>query len=123
MSHPKKTVRTYLLGRELHSQHRFLFGQSTIDKLADYQVDKLFLGACGITPNGLSYPHEEDGVVKREMIKLANQVIVLTGHTKFGDQMFYKIAGLESIDLLITNLKPKREMIEKFAEHHVELQN
>ncbi|MDQ8736614.1 DeoR/GlpR family DNA-binding transcription regulator [Paenibacillus sp. LHD-38] len=117
----KKTVRTILLGGELHSQHRFLFGNATIDKLADYQVDKLFLGACGITANGLSYPHEEDGVVKREMIKRANQVIVLADHTKFGDQMFYKIAGLEAIDLLITNQKPNREMMDKFAENHVEL--
>lgn len=117
----KKTVRTYLLGGELHPQHRFLFGQSTIEKLADYQVDKLFLGACGITADGLSYPHEEDGVVKREMIKRAKQVVVLADHTKFGDQMFYKIAGLDSIDLLITDRKPSRDMMEKLAEHHVEL--
>lgn len=117
----KNAVRTILLGGELHSQHRFLFGQSTIDKLADYQVNKLFLGACGITSSGLSYPHEEDGVVKREMIKRANQVIVLADHTKFGDQMFYKIAGLESIDLLITNQKPTQEIMEMLVEHHVEL--
>lgn len=117
----KKAVRTIILGGEMHTQHRFLFGQSTIDKLADYQVDKLFLGACGITPNGISYPHEEDGVVKREMIKRAKQVIVLADHTKFGEQMFYKIAGLESIDLLITNQKPNEEIMKKLAEQHVEL--
>lgn len=117
----KKAVRTIILGGEMHTQHRFLFGQSTINKLADYQVDKLFLGACGITTNGISYPHEEDGVVKREMIKRANQVIVLADHTKFGEQMFYKIAGLESIDLLITNQKPNEEIMKKLAEQHVEL--
>lgn len=117
----KKAVRTILLGGELHAQHRFLFGQSTLDKLSDYQVDKLFLGACGITANGLSYPNEEDGVVKREMIKRASQVIVLADHTKFGDQMFFKIADLASIDLLITNQKPDKEMMEKLVEHQVEL--
>ncbi|WP_337101873.1 DeoR/GlpR family DNA-binding transcription regulator [Paenibacillus sp. YIM B09110] len=117
----KKAIRTHLLGGELNARHRFLFGQSTLDKLSDYQVDKLFLGACGITANGLSYPHEEDGVVKREMIKRARQVIVLADHTKFGDQMFFKIADLESIDLLITDQKPNLEMMEKLVEHHVEL--
>ncbi len=52
----KNAVRTYLLGGELNVQHRFLFGQAAIDSLANYQVDKLFLGACGITSDGLSYP-------------------------------------------------------------------
>ncbi|ANY69419.1 DeoR family transcriptional regulator [Paenibacillus sp. BIHB 4019] len=117
----KKSARAILLGGELHPRHRFLFGQSTINKLSDYYVDKLFLGACGITAEGLSYPQEEDGVVKREMIKRAKQVILLADHTKFGEQMFYKIAGLESVDLLITNQKPNQEMMEKLAEHQVEL--
>ncbi|MBD2870530.1 DeoR/GlpR family DNA-binding transcription regulator [Paenibacillus arenilitoris] len=117
----KKSVRTYLLGGELNVQHRFLFGPSTTDMLADYQVEKLFLGACGITANGLSYPDVEDGAVKREMIKRANQVIVLADHTKFGDQMFYNIAGLESIDLLVTDRKPESAIMEKLAEHRVEL--
>ncbi|QHT61032.1 DeoR/GlpR transcriptional regulator [Paenibacillus lycopersici] len=117
----KKSVRTYLLGGELNAQHRFLFGQAAIDSLANYQVDKLLLGACGITASGLSYPDVDDGVVKREMIKKANQVIVLADHTKFGDQMFYRIAGLDAIDLLITDRRPEREFMEKLAEHHVEL--
>jgi len=117
----KPSLRTYLLGGELDPQHRFLYGQSTIAKLADYQVDKLFLGACGITAGGLSYPHEEDGIVKREMIKRASQVIVLADHTKFGAQMFYRIAGLEAIDLLITDCRPDEELIDLLAAHNVEL--
>lgn len=117
----KPAVRTYLLGGELDPQHRFLYGQSTTAKLADYQVDKLFLGACGITSGGLSYPLEEDGFVKREMIKRANQVIVLADHTKFGEQMFYRISGLESIDLLITDRQPDQDMMNTLSEHNVEL--
>lgn len=117
----KEKIRTYLLGGELHAQHRFLFGQSTIAKLADYHANKLFLGACGITADGLSYPHEEDGAVKREMIRRADQVIVLADHTKFGDHMFYKIAELDAIDLLITDKKPSEKMMATLIEHQVEL--
>ncbi|MFF2479919.1 DeoR/GlpR family DNA-binding transcription regulator [Paenibacillus sp. NPDC058071] len=117
----KESIRTFLLGGELNPKHRFLFGQTTIDELANYTVDKLFLGACGMTEHGLSYPDVEDGVVKREMIKRAKQVIVLADHTKFGEQMFYKICGLESIDLLITDRMPERGLMEKLAEHQVEL--
>ncbi|MBY9079430.1 DeoR/GlpR transcriptional regulator [Paenibacillus sp. HN-1] len=117
----KPSIRIHLLGGELNPQHRFVYGQSTIDKLADYQVDKLFLGACGISSRGVSYPHEEDGRVKREMIKRANQVIVLADHTKFHVQMFYRIAELEAIDLLITDQRPDQAMIDILHEHKVEL--
>lgn len=117
----KPAVRTYLLGGELHPKHRFLYGQATVDKLADYRVDKLFLGACGITAEGLTFPHEEDGAVKREMIKRAEQVIVLADHTKFDNRMFYRIAGLDAVDLLITDRKPEADMLRLLEEHQVEL--
>ncbi|TXK86178.1 DeoR/GlpR family DNA-binding transcription regulator [Paenibacillus sp. N3.4] len=117
----KPAVRTYLLGGELHPQHRFLFGQATIDKLRDYQVDKLFLGACSITPDGLFYLNEDDGFVKREMIKRANQIVVLADHTKFGAQMFFRVCGLEAIDLLITDKQPEQAFVEIFQQNNVEL--
>ncbi|REK71329.1 DeoR/GlpR family DNA-binding transcription regulator [Paenibacillus paeoniae] len=117
----KPAVRTYLLGGELHSQHRFLYGQATIDKLRDYQADKLFLGACSITSDGLFYLNEEDGFVKREMIKRASQIIVLADHTKFGVPMFYRVCGLEAIDLLITDKQPEQAFVEILQQNNVEL--
>lgn len=60
-------------------------------------------------------------MVKREMIKKAKQVIVLADHTKFGDQMFYKVAELNAIDLLITDQRPDDQLMEKLSEHRVEL--
>jgi len=117
----KPTIRTYLLGGELHPKHRFLYGQATIDKLKDYQVDKLFLGACSISPEGLYYLNEEDGVVKREMIKRANQVIVLADHTKLQAQMFYKVCGLQAIDLLIMDKQPEQAFLDILQQNNVEL--
>ncbi|MEC0372213.1 DeoR/GlpR family DNA-binding transcription regulator [Paenibacillus chibensis] len=117
----KESVQTYLLGGELHPQHRFLHGQVTINMLNDYKVDKLFLSSCGISNSCLSSPLVEEGEVKRAMLKRANQVIVLVDHTKFGDQMLYQVAGLDCIDLLITDEKPSEDMMRKLEQHQVEL--
>lgn len=114
-------VTVHLLGGTLNSKHRFLYGSSTLQKLTEYQVDKLFLGACGITADGISYPHEEDGVVKREMIRHADQVILLADSTKFGKRLFHKIAGLESIDMVITDKNPDKEMMQVLNEYDIEV--
>jgi DeoR family transcriptional regulator, carbon catabolite repression regulator len=114
-------ITVHLLGGILNGRHRFLYGASTLEKLAEYQVDKLFLGACGITVDGLSYPHEEDGVVKREMIRHADQVIVLADHTKFGKRLFHKVSGLESIDMMITDRKPSEDLLRVLNEHDVQV--
>ncbi|MED5019616.1 hypothetical protein P9847_20175 [Paenibacillus chibensis] len=63
----------------------------------------------------------EEGEVKRAMLERADQVIVLVDHTKFGDQMLYQVAGLDSIDLLITDEKPSEDMMRKLEQHQVEL--
>jgi DeoR/GlpR family transcriptional regulator of sugar metabolism len=117
----KDKVKIHLLGGELHKEHRFLYGPSTIAKLADYHVDKLFLGACRITEDGLSYPYEDEGALKREMIRRTDQVIVLADHTKFGTRMFYKVAGLDSIDLIITDKYPNQKFMDTLHRNNVEI--
>lgn len=114
-------VTVHLLGGTLNGKHRFLYGAATLQKLSEYQVDKLFLGACGITADGISYPNEEDGVIKREMINHADQVIVLADSTKFGKRLFHRISGLESIDIIITDKHPDEEMTRVLNDHDIEV--
>ena len=117
----KDGVTVHLLGGTLNGKHRFLYGAATIQKLSEFQVNKLFLGACGITDDGISYPHEEDGAVKREMIQHADQVIVLADSTKFGKRLFHRISGLESIDMVITDKKPDEAMAQILSDHDIEV--
>lgn len=117
----KNGIKVHLLGGVLNGKHRFLYGATTLEKLAEYQVDKLFLGACGISPDGISYPDEEDGAVKREMIRHADQVIVLADRTKFRKRLFHKISGLESIDIMITDQEPDAELGRVLRDYDVQV--
>ncbi|MDF2922717.1 MAG: DeoR family transcriptional regulator [Paenibacillaceae bacterium] len=116
----KEGVALHLLGGALQKEQRFLYGPRTMAALADYRFDKVFLGTCGITAAGLSNPYEEEGMLIREMIRSADQVIVLADASKFGKRLFYQVAGLDSVDILVTNREPPEEMRLELERHHVE---
>ncbi|PLR86582.1 DeoR/GlpR transcriptional regulator [Bacillus canaveralius] len=117
----KSKVNIQLLGGKLHKEHRFLYGASVLEKLTEYHVDKAFIGVVGISEKGLTIAHEEDGGVKRKMMQQADQVIVLADHTKLGITDFYRFAGLEDIDLLITDKTPPKPFRELLSKYNVEL--
>lgn len=118
-SNPSVTIQ--LLGGTLHKEHRFLYGSSVVEKLSEYIADKAFIGVVGVSEHGLTIAHEEDGMVKRKMIKQAKQVIVLADHTKLGKTEFFRFANLADIDLLITDQTPQQEFLDLLKEHKVEL--
>lgn len=117
----KPEINIQLLGGTLLKEHRFLYGSSVVEKLSDYHVDKAFIGVVGISENGLTIAHEEDGVVKSKMIQQAKQVIVLADHTKLGITDFFRFADLQDIDLLITDKTPPKAFRELLAKNNVEL--
>lgn len=67
----KQNGKVHLLGGEYNAWHRNVTGPQTIGMIRDYRVQTLFLGACAITPEGLSTPSLEEAYVKREMIARA----------------------------------------------------
>ncbi|RHW37990.1 DeoR/GlpR transcriptional regulator [Neobacillus notoginsengisoli] len=117
----KPEIDIQLLGGKLQKEHRFLYGSTVIEKLSEYYVDKVFIGVVGISENGLTIAHEEDGLVKRKMIQQAKQVIVLADHTKLGNTDFFRFADLRDIDLLITDTTPQKEFRELLRKNNVEL--
>jgi DeoR family transcriptional regulator, carbon catabolite repression regulator len=109
------------LGGDVHAEGRYVYGSRAVEMLADYHVDKLLVGACGITASGLVSTSEEHGFLIKEMMKRADQVIVLADHSKFGRSMLYRIADLGRIDLIVTDRAPEQEIAEALRVHEVEL--
>ncbi|MCZ8518359.1 MULTISPECIES: DeoR/GlpR family DNA-binding transcription regulator [Paenibacillus] len=117
----RQGMTVHLLGGVVHPRHRFIYGPRTLEMLRDYQVDKLLIGTSGITESGLTNPYEEEGYVMKEMMRRADQIIVLADHTKFGQRQFYRIAGLEAIDILITDREPEASMKQALLEHDIHI--
>ncbi|TBL75176.1 DeoR/GlpR transcriptional regulator [Paenibacillus thalictri] len=122
LSLPKdKGIAVHLLGGQFNPDHHFIYGARTLEMLHDYHVDKLLLGICAITLDGLSTPFEEEGYVIREMLKRADQVILLADHSKFGKKQFHTVAGFEQIDIVITDRKPDPALEEVLNKHEVHI--
>ncbi|KIL49536.1 DeoR/GlpR family DNA-binding transcription regulator [Jeotgalibacillus soli] len=115
------TLRIHLMGGELEKEHRFLYGASVVERLSHYHVEKAFIGVVGISENGLTIAHVEDGIVKQQMMKQAEQVIVLADHSKFGVTDFFQFATLKDVDMLITDQIPPDSFIEMLSAYNVEL--
>ncbi|MGP7815684.1 DeoR/GlpR family DNA-binding transcription regulator [Niallia sp. 01092] len=117
----KTNPKIHLLGGILHKEHRYLYGQSVVEKLDYYSVDKVFIGIVGISEKGLTIVDEEDGAVKRKMMQQAKQVIVVADHSKIGMTEFYQFAKLAEIDVFITDKEPNKAFIQLLKENDVEL--
>lgn len=97
-------IRLTVLGGRWDPLHRQLVGQTTIEQISRYRVDKLFLGMGALDrKNGLTEPTEEDAAVKRAMINVAQQVIGLADHSKLGTVSFACVAPASAVDVLVTD--------------------
>jgi len=110
-----------LLGGDVHREDQLVYGTRTLENLADYHVDKVLVGACGLTADGLVSPREEHGHLIKEMIKRADQVIILADHNKFGKSMLFRVAGLNQVDMIVTDQEPDLEMAEALRKNEVEV--
>ncbi|MCP3773563.1 DeoR/GlpR family DNA-binding transcription regulator [Paenibacillus sp. MZ04-78.2] len=117
----KDEIRIHLLGGLLDNEQRLVYGARTLEMLSEYQVDKALLGTCGISSHGLTTMFEEESYLIRQIMRKSDQVIVLADHTKFGKKLFHRVAGLEGIDIIVTDREPSDEMKEELHKHQVEL--
>ncbi|WP_301553225.1 DeoR/GlpR family DNA-binding transcription regulator [Guptibacillus hwajinpoensis] len=111
----------HLLGGKLEKDHRFLYGSAVVEKVSSYNADIAFIGVVGISEQGLTIAHEEDGMVKRKMIEQSNYVIALADSSKFGRSEFFRFAKLEDVDLIITDKTPDQHVEQMLDAHHVKL--
>lgn len=93
-----------LLGGRYDHVHRELVGPATVEQLARYRVDKLFMGMTALDrENGVTDVSEADAALKRAMIQVSQQVIGLADHTKIGRVSFSWVVPASEIDILITD--------------------
>jgi DeoR/GlpR family transcriptional regulator of sugar metabolism len=86
-------------------------GTVTDQLLESYHVHKVFISCRGVdAERGLSEANAEQAGLRRKIIKLSNQTIVLADHTKMGLQSSYLFAKLDDVDTLITDRLPEKKV-------------
>ena len=84
--------------------------------LADTYVDVAFLGTNGVScERGLTTPDTTEAAVKRAMVGAARRVVLLADHTKVGSNHLARFAGLEDVDVLVTDSGIEADDVERLA--------
>ncbi|MBP1042733.1 DeoR/GlpR transcriptional regulator [Vagococcus sp. BWB3-3] len=117
----QQNKRVKVVGGHLHDEQLFLYGSETIEKLSQYRADITLLGIFAISAKGVFIHTEEEGFVKRTMVKQGRKVVALADHTKMDTKGFFKICGLEEIDVLITDRQPDSHFCKALANNNVDL--
>ncbi len=100
--HSNATV--IFLGGQLRRKFRCTIGPITINAIKDLSADKVFLGANGITiGKGVFTPNLDLAMLKKEMINIGGEIILLCDSTKIGKASFAKFAEIDTFDVIITD--------------------
>jgi DeoR family L-fucose operon activator len=85
--------------------------------LDSYHVDKLFLSCKGVhLERGISESNELQALVKKKMIDIADQVILLADSSKFGVRAFTHVADLDEVDAVISDRNMSEETFSQLQE-------
>lgn len=105
-----------LTGGILRDTSRSLIGDLAKDALEQLHISKAFIGAGGVTKEtGLTNYHLLEAEVKKKIIAISNQVIVLADHSKFGIRATVAFASLNEIDTIITDDGISDHFVSEFA--------
>ncbi|MCR4426393.1 MAG: DeoR/GlpR family DNA-binding transcription regulator [Firmicutes bacterium] len=101
---PCTGIRTIILGGDVRRSYAVVGLAAERDLDAVHYVDKLFMGVDGISSShGLTTHHPMEARLYHQMMKKANQVIVVADSSKVGKSTFSFINDVGEADLLITN--------------------
>lgn len=121
MPEPKTTSPVISCGGVLsHALHSFV-GKPAEEFFSSVNADILFLGAKGISEQGLSNENYFETPVKAKMIEAAEKVVLLADSCKFGRNGLSTFGRLSDIDLVITDKHANPSFIDFLKSQKIEV--
>lgn len=113
-------VEFYVLGGKVRLNTLATVGSLAIDMIKRFNVNKAFVGVNGITvENGLTTPDFDEAEIKKTMLSIAEERIVLADSTKFQKVARCQIAPLSMVDRIITDYKLSNLHYDQFKQHDI----
>ncbi|AFH60290.1 DeoR/GlpR family DNA-binding transcription regulator [Paenibacillus caseinilyticus] len=110
-------VKVIVTGGELYPSSYMLNGMLTDQALGALHTSKAFIGTPALHPqHGLMHPESQLVPAKQAMIRAAQEVIVVTDHTKLGKLSLHTVAPLRAIHTLITGKEASEQELAPFRE-------
>ncbi|MDU0477875.1 DeoR/GlpR family DNA-binding transcription regulator [Staphylococcus chromogenes] len=111
-----------LLGGTVRAITQAVVGDTALRTLALMRADVAFIGTNALTlDHGLSTADSQEAAVKRAMITNAQRVIVLCDSTKMGNDYLVSFAGIDDIDVVITDKGAPQSMVDALLDREVQV--
>lgn len=110
-----------ILAGGVYNKKEFAFlGQITADFLSDFAVNKCFLSVGGISlEKGITDFYMEEVIVEKKLIEMSQKIYCLADSSKIDNNSLFKIGDIDDIELLITDDKVDKTIIEKYKKKNL----
>ncbi len=108
-------------GGYLYPKSAVLLGSQTITSLKSYSAQWTFLGASGMTEDGVLNSNDIVVSTQQEMINRSEKVAILVDESKIGKRAAVKVCSLEDVDVVITGGEISEKLKEALNEADVKL--
>ncbi|MBC7233615.1 MAG: DeoR/GlpR transcriptional regulator [Chloroflexi bacterium] len=97
-------------------------GPITISTLRSFRPRKAFISTSGFSiPDGISNASLPQAEVKRMLIEIADEIILIADHTKFGRLSNFIFAPIERVHKVVTDIAAPQEEVEKLRKLGIEV--
>lgn len=111
-----------MAGGEVRKHFHYMTGDLALRTLSDLYLDVLFLAANGVDINrGLTTPNLDTARIKRCLMYNTKHKVLLADHSKIGNISFTKYAGMEEIDVFISDSKADKTCLKAIEEKDIEV--
>ncbi len=93
-----------LIGGQVRHGYHFSCGDMATSQLSAFRVDKFFLSPGAVDlKGGLTTPSVRTSHIKAKLMGIANETILISDSTKYGDVCFNRIANLDEVSHIVVD--------------------
>lgn len=119
----KEQIKVISTGGTLLPQSLSYVGPLAERSLNMYHVNKAFLSCKGVhLEKGLSDFNESQALLKKQMMEITDEVILMVDSSKFGTRAFSQIGSLSKVDRIITDSKMDEQTKKQLEENSINLE-
>ena len=106
------SISTIIFGGIISNPAMAVLGPDAVEMIKHYRADKLFLAANAIDiEKGLMTPNRMQADIKKELIKIANEIIVVSDSSKFYKTALFSFCNFDVISKVVTDSRADSEFI------------
>ncbi|MFS0925220.1 DeoR/GlpR family DNA-binding transcription regulator [Enterococcus durans] len=114
-------IETFICGGRLRNLSGSILGETAINYLNNFHADLTFISCTGFDENGVYMASEDQSFLKRKMMELSEEVVLLCDSSKVNKKDYFRMCGQEQIDYLITDKPLPQKMGELLQSKEVEV--